>query len=425
MLNGGDNNNASIAEFVDQALVTPRQLPWPEPIGQHAFHGLAGEVVRIIEPESEADPVALLGSFLTAFGNCVGRGAFWEIEADRHRSNVYVVLVGETAKARKGVSWGRIRRLFEKVDDNWVREHVVSGLSSGEGLIWRLRDANGDDPGVNDKRLLVQESEFASVLRRMERETNTLSAILRDAWDGNRSLATLTKNSPVNATGTHVSVVAHITTDELRRYLTRTEIANGFGNRFSFLAVRRSKQLPLGGRNIDDELAGLAERVKKAVEFAQTEQPVMFSRDGAQYWSEIYAVVTDGQPGMLGAITARAEAQIARYALLYALLDRATRIEVAHLDAAVSLWAYARDSAAFIFGNSLGDPLADRVLEALIDSGPAGLTKTELTNQFGNHRMQGQRLTAALDFLKRYKRIEERTAMTAGRPETRFKACAS
>jgi hypothetical protein len=39
------------------------------------------------------------------------------------------------------------------------------------------------DPGVSDKRLLVYEPEFALVLKQMERQGNTLSAILRQAWE--------------------------------------------------------------------------------------------------------------------------------------------------------------------------------------------------------------------------------------------------
>ena len=56
------------------------------------------------------------------------------------------------------------------------------------------------DEGVTDTRLLVVENEFASVLRMTERPGNTLSAILRDAWDA-RTLQSMTKGSPARATG--------------------------------------------------------------------------------------------------------------------------------------------------------------------------------------------------------------------------------
>jgi hypothetical protein len=31
------------------------QPHWPEPLGEAAFHGLAGDIVRVIEPHTEAD----------------------------------------------------------------------------------------------------------------------------------------------------------------------------------------------------------------------------------------------------------------------------------------------------------------------------------------------------------------------------------
>jgi len=62
-----------------------------------------------------------------------------------------------------------------------------------------------------------------------------------------RTLQNLTKNSPARATGAHISSIGHITADELRRYLTATESANGFGNRQLWICTKRSKLLPEGG----------------------------------------------------------------------------------------------------------------------------------------------------------------------------------
>src|SRR5262249_15896354 len=148
---------------------------------------------------------------------------------------------------------------------------IESGLSSGEGVIWAVRDSTKRmvkegkgaqanmveeeiDPGVSDKRLLVAESEFAGGLRVMGREGNILSRVLRDAWDRG-DLGTMTKNSPARATGACISVIGHITQTELRQCLDKTEMANGFGNRILFACVRRSKRLPFGGNLKDHELA--------------------------------------------------------------------------------------------------------------------------------------------------------------------------
>ena len=175
--------------------------PWPDPIDQAAYHGLAGQIVHLIEPHSEADPVAILAQCLVAFGSVIGRTAHFLAEADTHYSNLFITLVGTTSKGRKGTSWGQTGRVFGTVDQEWYQERVMGGLSSGEGLIWAVRDPiyktenikeKGRtvdtqevlaDAGVADKRLLALESEFGSVLKVIGRERNTLSAIIRQAWD--------------------------------------------------------------------------------------------------------------------------------------------------------------------------------------------------------------------------------------------------
>ena len=170
------------------------------------------------------------------------------------------MLVGDTSKARKGTSYGRILGVFKLADPTWASERTLSGLSSGEGVLWnvrdpitaRVKDRKGGtftdkvtDPGIADKRLFVQEAEFASVLRHMERPGNTLSSTLRCLWDRG-DVQSLTKNSPARTTGSLVSIVGHITVEELLKYLTRTEMANGLANQFLFACVKRSKRLPFG-----------------------------------------------------------------------------------------------------------------------------------------------------------------------------------
>lgn len=146
--------------------------------------------------------------------------------------------------------------LFRSVDENWLARCVTTGLASGEGLIWAVRDPvdrpgkDGErtlvDEGVWDKRLLVVEPELTQTLEVIERTKNTLSALMRLAWDS-IPLQTLAKNAPATATDPHISILGHITLDELRRRLTEAAIANGLANRFLFIAARRSKLLPDGG----------------------------------------------------------------------------------------------------------------------------------------------------------------------------------
>lgn len=405
---------------------------YPEPLLPEAFHGLAGEFVRAVEPASEADPVALLVQFLIGVGNAVGRHVHAVVEGDRHGTNEFAVLVGRSARGRKGTSWGRVREVLTKAEQRWADERVMGGLSSGEGVIWNVRDPvekqervkeKGQpvryekveaDPGVEDKRLLVIEPEFANVLKQTERQGNTLSAILRQAWETGR-LRSMTKNSPAQATGAHISLIGHITEEELRRYLTATESANGFGNRFLWFFVSRSKLLPEGGRPDISALLGIEKQLASVMEFAKSERVVTRDESARALWREAYSELSGDRYGLAGHLTTRAEAHVLRLSLLYALLDRSPVVSVDHLNAAMAVWQFAEDSVRCIFGDRTGHPLADDIL-ALLRKCPNGATRTEIRDMVGA-RLPADRIGDALGVLLRASlaRFEKRGGK-GGRP---------
>ena len=144
-------------------------------------------------------------------------------------------------------------------------------------------------------------------------------------------------------------MIGHITEDELRARITRTEMANGFANRFLFALIRRSKELPFGGAVIDSEILDLGNRLTSIVEKVQAGRPRQDDTAARQKWQDIYSALSAEQPGLLGAVTARAEAQTVRLALLYALLDGTNQIDEPHLRAALAVWEYCDASAAHIF----------------------------------------------------------------------------
>lgn len=405
---------APISENMATIPVSKRDLdpmltinPWPDPLNEAAYHGLAGEFVRMVEPESEADPVAILLQFLTAAGSVIGRGPHFVAEGTCHFTNLFMVLVGQTSKARKGSSWSHVLNIFQACDEAWARDRVKSGLSSGEGLIWNVRDPiykqepvkegkqfTGEyqeiciDPGIEDKRLLAQEAEFASLLHMPDRSGNTLSPIIRKAWESG-NLESLTKNSPAKATNAHISIVGHIVKDEVRRYLSRTEAGSGFGNRFLWVCATRSKCLPEGGRIDQLNFAPLIHRLKAAIDSARATGELHRDEGAREIWRAVYPELSEGVPGMLGAVTSRAEAQVMRLACLYALLDGTTEIKAMHLRAALAVWEYCEASARFIFGDALGDPIGDEILTALRNN-INGLTRTEISHLFHGNRDRQQ-----------------------------------
>lgn len=427
-----DANQLAAAVLADVGPIPPAgpENAWPEPMAEPAFHGLAGEFVRLVEPHTEADSAALLVQLLVAVGNVVDRGPHVLVGADRHGANLAAVLVGATSRGRKGTSEGWVRALLRHVDERWADHQVRTGLSTGEGLIHAVRDAtykfgkDGNeqlaDPGEFDKRLTAVEPEFARLLRAAGRETNTLSAQLRLAWDAPKVMRTMTRAAPLTATGAHISVIGHITLEELRRELNDVEAVNGFCNRFLWVAVRRSKLLPRGGSLRPDDLQPLGARLAKVVAWASTRSDI--ERDGGFWslWEETYPTLTADRPGLLGAVTSRAEAQVLRLALVYALLDSSQVIGRAHLEAALAVWGYCAASAAHVFGERLGDPLADAILALLPRADEGDLTRAEIFDHFGRHKRRAE-IDVAIERLVTLGRVVVVREATGGRPVERVR----
>jgi hypothetical protein len=394
-------------------LTLPVPAGWPAPPAPAAYHGIAGEIVGTIAPHTEADPVAILSQLLVAFGAAVGRGAFFAVEATRHHPNEFLVLVGESSRARKGSSWDHVHRLITCADPQ-LSARILTGLSSGEGLIWSVRDPQGQDPGSSDRRLLVIEPEFVSVLKSAVREISTLSPTLRSAWDG-RPLAILTRSAPARASDAHISIIGHITATELRHHAGPVELSNGLLNRFLLIGCRRVRLLPEGGEPDPLKDTGLQRRLAKALASARDAGQLRLSPPARQAWADIYQRLAAPQPGIAGAISARAEAHTIRLALIYALTDNARQIQPVHLDAALALWDYAGRSATWALEHSAGDPLAQQIHAALTHALPDGLTRTQLRDL--HHRnTTTQQLDHALASLAHDGKITSQRVLTAGRP---------
>jgi len=274
------------------------------------------------------------------------------------------------------------------------------------------------DEGEPDKRLMVLESELAGPLKMMGREGNTLSVVLREAWDGDR-LRTLTKNSPTKATGAHVSLIGHVTKEELLRHLNETEQANGFANRFLWLLVKRSKELPFGGDWHKLDKTPLIERLRSALEFGKNAGEISWGESARAAWQEVYGPLSEGKPGLFGAVVGRAEAQVVRLAALYAVMDESHTIELDHLNAALALWDYCEQSARYIFGDATGDPVADQIAEALRAAGQEGLTRTQIRDLFKRH-MSTYRIDWALTLLIKVGHARRTFEDTGGRPTERW-----
>lgn len=169
---------------------------WPR-LSHEAKHGLFGEMLQAVEPETEADPVSVLLGWLCCFGSCVGRGAWVTLGPDQHHPALYVAVVGATS-VRKGMGYSVAKWPFTRADPLWAKLSVCNGVGSGQGLIERVRDESRSIklnkkageveelvvPGAADKRCLLRLDELSACFKLQRSDSSTLGETLITAWGG-------------------------------------------------------------------------------------------------------------------------------------------------------------------------------------------------------------------------------------------------
>jgi Bifunctional DNA primase/polymerase, N-terminal/Protein of unknown function (DUF3987) len=399
-------------------------------MGERAFCGPAGDVLALWHGRTEHDPPALLVQLLVIVGCLLGRSPRLDVGAQTHRANLDALIIGRTSTGRKGESLAAAERIAERVEGETWPERLISGLGSGEALIEAVRDPRfgtneeGEpivkDEGVADKRKLVLAPEFARVLRVAHRENSILSTTLREAWDG-RPLQNAVRGSPLIATGHHISVIGHITAHELRARLDMGEVANGFLNRYLLVYSDCDTAISRPTRPDEAALAEVAHRIRLALERARRLGSVTLDEEALAHWDGVYADLRRDRGGLVGDLCARAAPIALRLALLYAVLDGSATITPAHIDAALTIVRYAEASARHVFGDALGDPVADRILDAL-RANPAGLTREQIRGGVLQRNTPAEQIDRALELLRRTGRAAAAPEKTGGRDAARWRA---
>lgn len=364
-------------------------------ISSHAFHGFVGEIMSKIEPHTESDIVAILINFLTFMGNIIGPNPYFMAQSKKNYGKIFSVIVGQSAKSRKGSSLGPLFQIFNEVDPNWSEKRIKSGLSSGEGLIGDIAVQLEQDQG--DLRLLVIEEEFGNLLKVARRIGNTITVQIRKSWDGEGGLSTLTKK-PLSVSKSHISILGQITQDELKMSIDDVDVHNGFLNRFIWLYVERSKFLPEGGNFHNEDLTDIIEKIKECIEFSKNIGEIKRDGEAKIYWEKLYYELSGEVPGVFGAITSRGENQVMRMAMIYAILDKSKEIKVVHLKAAEAVWRYSQQSVKYLFENKYSRLNTDtlKLKRALIESN--SLTLTEVSKVFNNNKTKSE-LSSIIDIL--------------------------
>lgn len=396
-----------------------------------ALQGTAGGIVASVMPFTEAHDAAVLATLLSRFGATIGNFPHLRADNRTHAARIWPLIVGKTSTGAKGTSAGVVDALFDAAQQQhpvWELPKI-GGLSSGEGLIELVRDGNGLEPdakgfdeGVADKRLFIEESEFGGTLAVMERNGSILPRVLRDSWDGS-TLRTLTRTSPLAATGAHIVIVGHVTPGELKVKLTEAQMAGGTMNRFIPVASRRTKLCPEGG-NIPEAIVDAAGQVlAERVQHARGVDQLKRTPDADQLWRDRYGDLRRELPdGQVAKMLARAVPQVLRLSLVYALLDGHSEIDREHLEAAFALWDYATATAQWMFGIEPDSKEQDALVDFIAAVGTTGRTKTEITRDHFQAHKKGAEIDAILVPLLRDGRLRQEEIKGKGRAVTRYYA---
>lgn len=351
---------------LDEIELADPNTPPPKP-DPAMFYGLVGEVGRIAAQDTEVNPVAASAAFLSFVGANVGRDICFPVGNTFHHARLFTLHVGRSGRGRKGDAKSlveRIQRRLNEVYSGTIGGHHGGGLSSREGLVMLIHDGytqgKKEIPPIEDKRVWIVESEFANVLHQSKRDGNTLSAALRDAWDGS-SIKPATKNFAVWASNPHIGIHACITPSELLGLIQSRDLSNGFANRFLIIWAEKTRNLAFPLPTPKEVLNDLVDRTQKIIRFAKGEYPAKsdsrrmhFNDDARRFYEEIYLgeLTKPDASELLTSLLERQAPYVIRLAMLFAMCDLSLEITRDHLTAALAWARYSRDSVRFIFSTA-------------------------------------------------------------------------
>jgi len=128
----------SAAATLDKAMRQPKAAkPRPAAMRDEAFHGVAGELVALLEPVLETDRASILSNVLACAGVLFQRAAHYKVTADTHYPADYFLTVGNSAISRKGTTTNAVLDVIERAQCGF-KDKILHGLSTGQGLIAAL-----------------------------------------------------------------------------------------------------------------------------------------------------------------------------------------------------------------------------------------------------------------------------------------------
>ena len=206
--------------------------------------------------------------------------------------------------------------------------------------------------------------------------------------------------------------------------ISATEMAKRLREPFLWVCAKRSKELFDGGRPVGSRPT---RRACSGCSRSGAPGKVWMHRDAeaGRLWHHVYGALSAGRPEMLGAMTARAEAQVMRLACLTPSEIGSLVVAFCHILRAVSrCGGIASTRPAHLFAWQLGDPTADEIPRALLAVWPASLTRREILHDVFQRKTAAGEITSTLALLAdcRLARSEQDRS-GGGRPAERWFAC--
>lgn len=386
---------------------------------QACLYGLVGDVARAGGDGTEANPYAIAVNFMAYLSCAVGCGPYLPVGNTWHHPRLFTLHIGRSGRGRKGDALSLVLRLdavVRKLGEPYAPQLHRGGLSTREGLVALIHDGyrHGrlDIPAVDNKRLWVVESEFANVLHQGRRDGNTLSAALRDCWDG-VCLKPATKTNRMFASNPHVCLSGAITPGELSGMLSARDLTNGFANRFLMIWAERQHVLPFPQATSQAVVDALSLRILQILKFVGADQyqrrnhmRMELTEQAQQRYAQIYRHELNDEHGAehLASLKERHAPMLLRMAMLFALTDMQARIDLCHIEAAMVWIHYADASVQFVFsgGAKLGKAIvktvhADRIVEFLRQRGRA--TRQEISVECFRGHVSKVQIDAAINGL--------------------------
>lgn len=397
-------------------MVAHRNAPVADPA---CLHGLIGDVAHAGSEGTETNAVAIAANFMAYLSCAVGRGVYLPIGNTWHHARLFCLHVGRSGRGRKGDAVSlvlRIDQALRAMDEGFAPQIHRGGLSSREGLVALMHDGYRQGrlevPAIEDKRLWVVESEFANVLHQGRRDGNTLSAALRDCWDG-VDLKPATKSNRLYASQPHLCLSGAISPGELTGLMSARELTNGFANRFLMIWAERTRMLPFPKETPQEIVEHLARRTLQVLAFVRADRHgerdhlrMELSPQAQWCYAQLYRgeLNDDFGDGAVGALLERRAPMLLRLAMLMALTDLQTRIDAQHIDAATAWIRHATASVRYVFVSAAEDArlaqvleLANRVLTFLRERGQA--TRSQISTECFRGKVSKARIDASLEHL--------------------------